>query len=91
MDSLILTPVLREYINMSEEEIDSLKGVRRTQYRYRLKTRLLIAIGEIEEIISLRPKDVEIDDLMRILQCRLRHSFPDDEVSIRIETKRRKS
>lgn len=88
--SLILTPVLRQYINMSQEEVDALKGVRRTQYRYRLKTRLEIAFSEIREIIALRPKDVEIDEVLLVLQERLRHAFPNDEVAIRIETKRKR-
>lgn len=87
---IILTPVLHKYLKMSKEEVDALKGMRRTQYRYRLKTRINQAFEDLDTIIEHRPKDLSIDLILLLLQNRLRKSFLNEDISIHIGTRKRK-
>lgn len=89
MGSMILTPVLNEYVRMTEEEIDALKGSRRTQYRYRIRSRISHAIEDLETIIEFQPKEIPVDFLLTLLQKRLRQSHPNEELVIRVEFKRK--
>ena len=88
MGSMILTPVLRNFVNMTEEERDALKGTSRVQYYYRLHSRVAQAIEDLELIIEKMPKEIPVDFLMNLLQRRLRVSYPNEGLVIRIEFQR---
>ena len=88
MKNMILTPSLREFIEMSDEERAELRGLKRTQCYYRLRTRISQAIDDVEAIIEYMPKELPVDFLLTLLQRRLRADHPDEELTIRIEFQR---
>lgn len=88
MTNMVLTPALRKFIMMTDEEKTELPGLRRTQYYYRLRSRISQAIEDLETIIDRSPKEIPVDFLMTLLQRRLRVSHPSEELVIRIEFKR---
>lgn len=88
MTNMVLTPALRKFIMMTDEERTELPGLRRTQYYYRLRSRISQAIEDLETIIDRSPKEIPVDFLMTLLQRRLRVSHPNEGLVIRIEFKR---
>lgn len=85
MPNTILTPALRRYIDMSPEEQAELKGLRRTQYRYRLNTRIAMALEDLDYIIEKMPKVIGTEYLIDLLQRKLRRTHPKENLVIRIE------
>lgn len=90
MPSMILTPALRKFVMMTDEGKTELPGLRRTQYYYRLRSRISQAVEDLETIIDRSPKELPVDFLLNLLQRRLRVAYPSEGLVIRIEFKRPK-
>ena len=88
MTNMILTPALRDFVMLSDEEKTELPGLRRTQYYYRLRSRISQAIEDLETIIDRSPKELPVDFLLTLLQRRLRVQHPKEGLVIRIEFQR---
>jgi len=89
MPNMILTPVLRDYLFMSDEEKAELNGIRRAQYRYRLNSRIAQTIEDFSTIIEYEPSLITVDWIMTLLQEKLRKQYIDEDLVIRIEFRNR--